>query len=105
MRNDVGCGCLLSLHAVFDALAAHALDRPLHEAVLNLQGDERVLDIGAGPGTYFREIAPRIPNGLLVSGDLSLGMARRATQQGKADLLTNSDTQALPFRDVGEARQ
>src|SRR5437762_8525709 len=61
------------------------------------RGDEQVLDIGAGPGTYFDLVKARIPNGHLVAGDLSLGMARKAGQRPEAGLVVNSDTQSLPF--------
>ena len=61
------------------------------------RGDERVLDIGAGNGTYFDLVAARIPNGRLVAGDLSLGMMRKAGQQSQQPWLLNADTQTLPF--------
>ncbi len=62
-------------------------------------GDEQVLDIGSGPGTYFELINQRIPDGHLVAGDLSFGMARKAARHGGANLAINSDVQALPFAD------
>jgi SAM-dependent methyltransferase len=61
------------------------------------RGDERVLDIGAGPGTYFEALAPRISRGQLVAGDLSLGMIRRAAKHPQAGHLLNADVQRLPF--------
>src|SRR5579872_249871 len=63
------------------------------------RGDEHVLDIGAGPGTYFDGLLPRIPQGQLIAGDLSLGMARKAAQrQGVTGHVLNGDAQKLPFR-------
>ena len=62
------------------------------------RGDEQVLDVGAGPGTYFDPVLARIPRGQLSGGDLSFGMMRKAAHQNKASLLTNSDVQALPYR-------
>src|SRR3954452_2726756 len=44
------------------------------------QGNERVLDVGAGPGTYFNLVSARIPQGQLIGGDLSLGMVQKARQ-------------------------
>ena len=64
-------------------------------------GDERVLDVGMGPGTYFEALQSRIPNGQLVGGDLSLGMAYKAASHAHrgAALLFNGDVQTLPFPD------
>jgi SAM-dependent methyltransferase len=64
------------------------------------QGDERVLDIGAGPGSYFDLLSARIPNGQLIGGDLSLGMAQKAGQHPNVSLMLNTDIQALPFPDA-----
>lgn len=63
------------------------------------RGDEHVLDVGAGPGNYFNEVRSRIPNGRLVAGDLSLGMARQAAKHAKAGAVFNADVQRLPFPD------
>jgi SAM-dependent methyltransferase len=60
-------------------------------------GDEHVLDIGAGPGTYYDALAARIPNGQLVAGDLSLGMVRLAAERSKFGGVANADVQSLPF--------
>lgn len=61
------------------------------------RGNERVLDVGAGGGGYFDEIRVRIPQGELIAGDLSLGMARKARTHTQAGKLVNLDAQALPF--------
>src|SRR5258708_2912156 len=63
------------------------------------RGDERVLDIGAGPGSYFSLTRGRTPKGQLVAGDLSLGMARNAAEQADAGIVLNLDAQTLPFSD------
>src|SRR5260221_8541638 len=63
------------------------------------RGDERVLDLGAGPGTYFALTRGRTPNGQLVAGDLSLGMARKALEHPDAGTVLNLDAQTLPFSD------
>ncbi|MBN1965520.1 MAG: class I SAM-dependent methyltransferase [Anaerolineae bacterium] len=63
------------------------------------RGDEWVLDIGAGPGSYFGPVQERIPHGRHVAGDLSFGMARQArTHPGAARIqVLNLDAQSLPF--------
>jgi SAM-dependent methyltransferase len=66
---------------------------------LTWRGDEIVLDIGAGPGTYFEGVQARIPNGRLVAGDLSMGMVRIAAQHPQAGSVINADAQAIPFPD------
>jgi SAM-dependent methyltransferase len=63
------------------------------------RGDETVLDIGAGSGMYFKPLKERIPNGRLFAGDLSLGMARKASSSQHALGILNSDAQTLPFPD------
>ena len=65
------------------------------------RGNEWVLDVGAGPGTYFDLVLERIPYGHLVAGDLSFGMlqqARRNAHTAQIPLL-NLDAQNLPFPD------
>ncbi|MHB8626104.1 MAG: class I SAM-dependent methyltransferase [Aggregatilineales bacterium] len=65
------------------------------------RGDERVLDVGTGPGLYFEPLLARIPHGQLIGGDLSLGMARRAAEHRLAAQIGifNGDVQTLPFAD------
>ncbi len=65
------------------------------------QGDEWVLDVGAGPGNYFEPLRVRIPDGLLIGGDLSLGMTRSARERAvaaRAQVLA-FDAERLPFPD------
>src|SRR5689334_24455051 len=62
-------------------------------------GNERVLDLGSGPGTYFSVLRQRIPEGTLTAGDLSMGMAHKALEQPDAGLVLNLDAQTLPFAD------
>jgi SAM-dependent methyltransferase len=63
------------------------------------RGDEKVLDVGSGPGTYFKEVQSRIPHGQLIAGDLSFGMVRKAALHPQVGTLLNLDVQALPFPD------
>lgn len=63
------------------------------------RGDERVLDVGAGSGSYFEPVQARIPQGMHVASDLSFGMAQQARQRAEVlpiDVL-NLDVQQLPF--------
>jgi SAM-dependent methyltransferase len=62
-------------------------------------GNEHVLDVGSGPGTYFDLVRDRTPNGELVAGDLSFGMANKANQHPKSGPILNLDAQTLPFAD------
>ena len=75
------------------------------------RGDERVLDVGCGPGDLLRGMARQHPGwGTLVGFDLSPGMARRAadlTQDLPPGLSDRDlihffvgDAQALPFPDA-----
>jgi SAM-dependent methyltransferase len=64
------------------------------------RGDERVLDLGAGPGTYFSLLRQRIPDGTLTAGDLSMGMAHKAQEHPDAGAILNMDAQVLPFADA-----
>jgi len=59
------------------------------------RGDEWVLDVGAGPGTYRELVQERAPSGLYVAGDLSWGMIRRVGETGTPAV--NLDVQQLPF--------
>jgi ubiquinone/menaquinone biosynthesis C-methylase UbiE len=68
---------------------------------INWRGDEWVLDIGSGSGSYFELVKECAPNGRHVAGDLSIGMVRQAHQnpQGEGFELANFNAQHLPFRD------
>jgi SAM-dependent methyltransferase len=67
------------------------------------RGDERVLDVGCGPGDLLREMARQQPSwGALVGLDLSPGMAHRAVElaKGLPVRFFVGDAQALPFPDA-----
>lgn len=69
---------------------AWALDR------IAWRGDERVLDIGCGPGVYQTLLAQKQPNVEYFGADFSLGiLANHALPQA----LSQADVQALPFAD------
>ncbi len=62
------------------------------------RGNERVLDIGAGTGMYLERVRQRVPDGLLVAGDLSHGMLQRIRQQQAQGVhIVRLNAQHLPF--------
>ena len=69
--------------------------------IMPWHGNEWVLDVGAGPGTYFGLVSERIPQGQLVAGDLSAGMLKRGQRHPQAERIqfVNLDAQRLPFPD------
>ena len=65
------------------------------------RGDERVLDIGAGTGMYLGLVRQRVPDGVLVAGDLSLGMLQHIRQRPEvaSTHAVRLNAQHLPFAD------
>ncbi len=63
------------------------------------RGDEHVLDIGAGIGTYVEQVRRRVPKGVLLAGDLSQGMLQRIQQRPEAagTHILQLNAQHLPF--------
>ena len=82
-----------------EAMAAEVL------ALLQLRGDERVLDVGCGDGRITAQIADRVPKGTVLGVDASPDMIAHATREygpGGAHALANlrfevADARALPF--------
>ena len=70
-------------------------------AALDLQGDDRLLDVGCGTGAAVRDAAPRVERAVGV--DLSPAMIARARQLA-ADLpnaeFQEADSERLPFDDA-----
>lgn len=67
------------------------------------RGDERVLDVGCGPGDLLGEMARRHQGwGLLAGFDFSTGMAVQAAvaTRGLAVHILTGDAQTLPFADA-----
>ena len=62
------------------------------------KGDESVLDIGSGPGTYLDSLLPRIENGRYTAGDISQGMLKALRAKGDTSASV-MDAEALPFPD------
>lgn len=73
-------------------------------ALLNLDGDERVLDLGCGSGKVTAEIAARVPGGTVVGVDASAEMIAFAAAHFPASIRPNlrfetCDIRRLPFRE------
>ena len=90
---------------LFAALLGISFEREysLIAAAANLKGDERLLDLGCGPGIYARRFARRLPRGHVTGLDLSAPMLRYASKRAQTDGLTNlqlirGDAMELPFR-------
>lgn len=65
-------------------------------------GDERVLDVGAGSGAYCAPVRERAPRGMWIAGDISMGMLRsvRDHYAPSGVRVLNLDAQHLPFADA-----
>jgi trans-aconitate 2-methyltransferase len=71
---------------------------------LNLEGSERVLDIGCGHGRITAEIAARVPRGSVVGLDRSREMVSFASSHFGPEIRPNlrfevGDAGSLPFRE------
>jgi len=72
-------------------------------ALLDLEGSERVLDVGCGDGKITAEIATRVPRGSVVGVDASEAMISFASGQFASAARPNlrfqlADARRLPFR-------
>ncbi|MGI8961408.1 MAG: class I SAM-dependent methyltransferase [Bryobacteraceae bacterium] len=72
--------------------------------LLDLEGSERVLDVGCGDGRITAEIASRIPQGSVVGVDSSHAMISFATGHFSPSIRPNlrfevADARCLPFRE------
>ena len=82
----------------FPACARHLAD------LLDLRGDERVLDVATGTGHAALELAARLPRGRVTGVDFSAGMLaqarRKAAARGAANVeFAEMDMQDLRFED------
>src|SRR6516165_9583810 len=73
-------------------------------ALLDLEGSERILDIGCGEGKIAAEISTRVPRGAVVGVDSSQDMINFASDHFGPALRPNlrfevADARRLPFRD------
>lgn len=81
-----------------EAMAQEAL------ALLDLEGSERVLDVGCGDGRITAKIAARVPRGAVVGVDSSRDMIAFAMNHAGPALQPNlrfevADARSLPFRE------
>ena len=83
-----------------DAIEARAI------GLLDLKGDERVLEIGFGPGVGIKKLTERLPRGSVAGIDPSQTMIdmassrnRRAIAEGKVDL-RQGKVSSLPWPDA-----
>ncbi|TDZ86616.1 Demethylmenaquinone methyltransferase [Mycobacteroides salmoniphilum] len=98
----------------FPHQAAFMLDNPIHRKFVNpagvaeqlaLRGDERVLEIGPGPGIFSVQIAPRLPAGHLDLFDVQPEMLdkvkRKLDRAGyrNAGFHSGDASNGLPFPD------
>jgi trans-aconitate 2-methyltransferase len=72
--------------------------------MLNLSGDETVLDVGCGDGKITAEIAARLPKGSVTGIDISEDMIRLALQNYPPEAFPTlhfqqEDASCLPFKD------
>ena len=72
--------------------------------LLNLKGNEEVLDVGCGNGRVTAEIASRVPEGRVVGVDASADMITSASRQYGSEMRPNlrfekADARQLPFRE------
>lgn len=70
--------------------------------MLSLMDEERVLDVGCGPGNFTRIFAGAVGDGLVVGLDASRTMLARAVQETHTDnvVYMRADACDLPFRDA-----
>ena len=67
---------------------------------LDLQGDERILDMGCGDGALTAQLALRVPQGLVMGIDASAGMIRTAAKYAAGNLhFAQKDIGALDYVD------
>ena len=70
-----------------------------HLAVLlNLKGDEYVLDVATGTGSTALAVAQRLPNGRVFGVDIARGMLVQAKARAVAENLSNVDFQEMDMQ-------
>lgn len=71
---------------------------------MELKGDEMILDLACGPGTYSVPIAEKLDNGFVIGVDLSLAMLKNACKHARKKQQKNvrfihAGASNLPFLD------
>lgn len=70
-------------------------------ALLNLRGDEHVLDVACGTGHASLAIAPKLPKGRITAVDLSPGMLDQARKKAAALNIRNVEFLERDMQDLG----
>lgn len=70
-------------------------------ALLQLRGDEQVLDVACGTGHATLALAPLLPTGRVTAVDFSSGMLARARQKAETLKLANIELFERDMRDLG----
>ena len=78
----------------FPACSRHMAD------LLNLRGDEHVLDVATGTGHAALEIAARLPRGRVTGVDFSAGMLAQARQKAAARGVANAEFTEMDMQDL-----
>ncbi|MBS4218087.1 class I SAM-dependent methyltransferase [Bacillus sp. FJAT-49711] len=96
-----------NLEAKYDVMKQYAIyKQPFEEWVvekLNLRGNEKVLDVGAGNGRFSIPIATKLKNksGFVIAGDLSTGVLETSYEMASKEALPmihlKLDAEELPF--------
>lgn len=97
LNREYGNDALLHLRQqTHDRYSVPRIDFP-YWALERVQwrGDETVLDVGAGYGTYYERIRQRIPNLRYFALDTSFGMLQKHPAEGR---LAQADAQHLPYQ-------
>ena len=68
--------------------------------LLDLRGDERVLDVATGTGHAALEIAGRLPRGRVTGVDFSAGMLEQAREKAAARGTKNADFAEMDMQDL-----
>jgi SAM-dependent methyltransferase len=78
-----------------------AEEKQLIFGMLAVSTEDRILDVGCGPGNYTRDLADVAGNGLVVGVDASEAMVAAAAQRGGSPNIAylRGDACALPFED------
>jgi SAM-dependent methyltransferase len=76
-------------------------ERRITVDMLDISGEDRVLDVGCGPGNYTRVLAQQVGSGTAIGVDASATMLDVAMKRGGGENLAyvRADACALPFED------
>ncbi len=103
-KNASNLNARITLHKRFST-NQYGWTRWIFDQLLELPEQAHVLEVGAGPGTLWRESLVRIPTGWEVTlTDFSPGMVAEAENSlgdsGRAFTFARADTQDLPYADA-----